>query len=152
MATVNIYGRKPVKRIREESASRGWKKINGFAHPLGKNTGRGYFNKKSGVDLVKNNLIQLLSTNKGERVMLPSFGINLDRYLFEPLDSFTIDQIKNDIFLTLAAYAPEVEVIDLSVTSSDLYGYQENGAIFIKLNARLTESGGEQFDMTIKVG
>ncbi|MBC7863882.1 MAG: GPW/gp25 family protein [Bacteroidia bacterium] len=50
---------------------------------------------------IKNSLIILLSTSLGERVMQPAYGCNLDKDVFESLDTtfstLITDQVKNAI-------------------------------------------------------
>ena len=43
-----------------------------------------YFGNATGQELLKNNLQQLIKTEKGERVMLPDYGLALKKYVFEP--------------------------------------------------------------------
>jgi len=45
------------------------------------------------VDAVKDSIINILSTSTGSRRMLPTFGCNLDVYLFEELSEKTAESI-----------------------------------------------------------
>ena len=62
------------------------KKFLGLQYPLVK-THRGILAQNTGVDQIKADLLQLLLTNPGERVMLPSYGTPLRELLFEQNDS-----------------------------------------------------------------
>ena len=46
---------------------------------------------------IKQAIVNLLLTNKGERVLLPDYGSDIRSFLFEPLDFGTSVQIKNSI-------------------------------------------------------
>lgn len=127
-------------------------KVYGMAFPIGRRTEKGFFNKESGIALVKNNLRQLLSTNKGERVMLPDFGTNLFYYLFEPLDKTTFTLIRDDILYALAKYAPGVELKKLTVLPNDNVSYEGAQGITITLVVELKELNNQLIDLTVEVG
>ena len=58
----------------------------GAPYPIVK-TARGLLAAQTGVDQVKADLLQLLLTNPGERVMLLDYGTPLRELIFEPDDS-----------------------------------------------------------------
>jgi phage baseplate assembly protein W len=93
-------------------------KFYGMAFPVGENINSGYFSKMSGNELIKKNITQLISTSRGERFMLPLFGTNLKKYIFEPLDGFLIYKIKKEVQETMARYAPFVTIVDIQVGQS----------------------------------
>jgi phage baseplate assembly protein W len=47
---------------------------------------------------VKNSLINLFSTMRGSRRMIPQFGTSLYNYLFEQLDDTTAYAIGNELY------------------------------------------------------
>ena len=47
------------------------------------------------IDAVKQNVKLLLQTRKGERLMQPNLGIDLHRFLFEPVDDDLILAVQN---------------------------------------------------------
>ena len=59
---------------------------------------------------VKQAVLNLLLTNKGERVYDSDYGSNIRTYLFEPLDFGTAGTIKDEIVRTLNNYEPRVTV------------------------------------------
>ena len=76
----------------------------------------GYFASTSTtIEAVKNNIRNLLNTHQGERLMQPSIGIDLKRYLFEPISSEIILQIQNSILDLFEFWLPFVEVHDIQV-------------------------------------
>ena len=83
--TVNVYGKIPPRYIKQSPTSKR-QEVYGLAFPLGSAPNGGFLSKKSGVDLIKGAVKQLLLTERGERIMLPNFGCNLRKFLFQPLD------------------------------------------------------------------
>ena len=50
---------------------------------------------------IKQAIVNLLLTNKGERVMQPDYGSDIRSFLFEPLDFGTAQQIQDNIVYTI---------------------------------------------------
>ena len=75
-------------------------KFLGAPYPIIKHP-RGFFHTQSGIDQVKADLLILLLTNPGERVMLPDFGAGLNRLMFEPNDSILVLQTKECMTIDL---------------------------------------------------
>lgn len=67
-------------------------------------------------DAVKSDLLHLLLTNKGSRYYLPEFGTNLRRYIFQPNDSPTHNEIISEIQVAVDTYIPGLKINDISVT------------------------------------
>jgi phage baseplate assembly protein W len=61
-------------------------------------------------DQVKNNLINLLLTKKGERVNHPNFGVALQDYLFE--QTINPDNIEEEINQQINIYIPEIFLVN----------------------------------------
>ena len=70
-------------------------------------------------DQIKSNLINLLLTNKGERVMNPEFGCDLNRVLFEGITDNLYEVIKNLIVNNIAYFIPEVQITEILVTPEE---------------------------------
>ena len=62
---------------------------------------------------VKQAIVNLLLTNKGERPFKPDYGSDIRSYLFEPLDFGTAAQIDLSIRNTIAKFEPRISVIDM---------------------------------------
>ncbi|MFW6246595.1 MAG: GPW/gp25 family protein [bacterium] len=56
------------------------------------------------------NLLLLLLTQKGERYYMPDYGTNLLKFIFEPNDGDTIEDIKEDLKRTVATYIPQLTI------------------------------------------
>lgn len=76
----------------------------------------GVFNKTySTKDQIKSNLINLLLTDKGERIMNPEFGADLRRSLFDNMTPSSIDILQTKIIDAINIFIPEVELTNVNV-------------------------------------
>ena len=73
------------------------------------------------VDAVKVNLINWFMTNKGERPMNPNFGANLRQYIFEALDSNTLEALEMKISDDIKNYFPMVTLLDVTALGDEEY-------------------------------
>jgi phage baseplate assembly protein W len=87
---------------------------------------------KRDVEAVKQSVLNILSTNRGERPFMPDFGGNIRAYLFENVDPVTISLIEEEIRTTLSNYEPRVRV--LAVDVNDL---SDQNAINIRLEIEI---------------
>ena len=60
--------------------------------------------------LAKQNLKMLVLTNPGERIMNPSFGVGISKFLFEFNGAGTYDKITSAIQQQTAIYLPYIQV------------------------------------------
>ena len=60
-------------------------------------------------------ILNLLLTQKGERIYDPEYGSDLKSHLFEPLDFGTAGSIKDNISKTIDTYEPRVSIETLLV-------------------------------------
>ena len=59
---------------------------------------------------IKQAIVNLLLTNKGERVMQPDYGSDIRSYLFEPLDYGTANAITTNIRYSIDRWEPRITV------------------------------------------
>ena len=78
------------------------------------NTG-GMFSVNFNETSVREGLIQLLLTSRGERPMRLDYGTDLRRSVFAPLDVVTINNLKETIQSAIATYEPRVIIQSLKV-------------------------------------
>ena len=150
--STTIYGTPPVLEAKKQISSNIRKRERyGFAYPLTSNIYAGYFLKASGKSLIRNNLMQLLKTDLGERILLPGYGINLKKYLFQPMDEILFEAIKNEILNAIAKYASNIKVLKLGVYPLDDYGVEGLQAIHIKLSVQIIEED-TTFEVGVKIG
>ena len=65
---------------------------------------------------IKYNLINLLLTNKGERIFNPDFGADIRKQLFNQMVESTYDDLTEQIITVVNAYIPEVIVDQVEIT------------------------------------
>ena len=69
---------------------------------------------KTDKDAIRADLLHLLLTNKGERLYLPEFGSDLKKFIFEPNDEITHEQIKYNLNQTIIRFIPNLLINDIS--------------------------------------
>ncbi|MQY12623.1 hypothetical protein SRB5_27590 [Streptomyces sp. RB5] len=79
----------------------------------------GRFGYVGGDALVRQSIEAILDTEPGERVMLPTFGCGLRRYLMRPNTPATRTSMRQEISDSLARWEPRIQVIEVSVTPGD---------------------------------
>jgi phage baseplate assembly protein W len=90
----------------------------------------------STIEQIKSNLVNLLLTNKGERVMNPEFGCDLRTVLFEGIIDDTLDSIRSLITTNVAIFVPEVTITNIDITKEEDYN-----TISVSLKYRVNISG-----------
>ena len=79
----------------------------------------GFATTSTTIEAVKNNIRNLLNTNRGERLMQPQFGTDLRRVLFEPIDEGLIVVIQDTILDAFQIWLPFVQVNDINIVNKD---------------------------------
>jgi phage baseplate assembly protein W len=72
-----------------------------------------------GPDKVKQSIRIILDTEPGERIMRPTFGCALRRYLMKPNTIATRSLMSSDVGQALAQWEPRVRVSQISVDPGD---------------------------------
>lgn len=81
---------------------------------------------------IRASLAILLSTRVGERVMQPTYGCNLDRMLFEPLDTGLKVYMRDLIRTAILYFEPRIILDDISLELQ-----QNEGRVDIDLDYRI---------------
>jgi phage baseplate assembly protein W len=66
-------------------------------------------------DQIKSNLINLLLTEVGERVMNPNFGCELRRFLFEGITDFNTEELAASLRNSISIFVPEITVTNIGI-------------------------------------
>jgi phage baseplate assembly protein W len=78
--------------------------------------GKGVFNSTyTTKDQIKSNLVNLLLTDVGERVMNPNFGCNLKRFLFEGITNSNLELLVSSLSNSISMFVPEITVTNILV-------------------------------------
>ena len=80
------------------------------------------------IEAIKTSISNAFLTSPRQKILNPEFGVDLRRYLFEPVDVFTADLIQDDIELKLPNAEPRIEVENVTV-----FGDEDNQEYHITL-------------------
>jgi phage baseplate assembly protein W len=72
-----------------------------------------------GMDIIRQSVAMILDTDPGERIMLPSFGCGLRRYLMEPNTLSTRTSMAADISSALRSWEPRITGVNVAVTPGE---------------------------------
>lgn len=140
--STSIYGKELPNRTINNLTSK-FKKTIGFKYPIEEDPKKGYFSKETGINLVRNNLVNLIKTEKGERFMLPNYGCSVTKYLMEPLDEATFAEVKKEIYEAITTYLSKVSISKLQI-------FEDSGnAVRINLFCTTRDEDSITFETTI---
>lgn len=132
-------------------------KFKGFSYPITKKP-RGLFQRSSNTNQIKADLLQLLLTNPGERVMLLDFGIPLKDLMFEPNDEILVAKARQMIINAIRIWEPRIilQAIDVGTIDEDYLNNDDNGEetdhiLFIKLRFYDPENISEIQELRLNV-
>lgn len=80
------------------------------------------------ADGIKSQVLHVIFTPKGQKLRDPEFGTDLVKYIFNPSDAETFENVKNEIMAQVSKYVPSVEFRDVSIYVDE---NNENGIIVI---------------------
>ena len=67
-------------------------------------------------DQIKSNLVNLLLTEVGERVMNPNFGCDLRRFIFEGITEENMEVVAASLGNSISTFVPEITVTNIEVS------------------------------------
>tara|TARA_B100000927_G_C16464218_1_gene469060 strand:+ start:256 stop:645 length:390 start_codon:yes stop_codon:yes gene_type:complete len=94
---------------------------------------------------IKSDLMHLILTKKGERLYLPEFGTNLLKFIYEPNDTLTRDDIKKEITDTVKKYLPNLQINEVTVEESEDSVYHAK----VRIDYTVTEGVFQEKDFII---
>ncbi len=124
----------------------------GIDYPFHKSNGvEGWFKStETTIEAVKNNIKLLLLTTRGERLMQPTLGLNLRRFLFEQFTDESRITIENEIVDTFRTFLPFVEIKDLVIGMDETDAIGKNKLnISVLFNITRDPNTLESVDVTI---
>lgn len=119
----------------------------GWAFPIGVAAGRTSFAAYD--EDIREAIRIIIGTNPGERVMRPDFGAGLSEFLFEPVNTTTIETLRRRVQESLIDWEPRIDVLNVTVTSQfppDATGVDANGGnvLFIQVAYRVRATNSNQ--------
>lgn len=99
-----------------------------------------------GIATVKRDLMNHIFTRKGERLMMPRFGTTIPELVFEPIDSNTVQEVRDQLNYVFN-YDPRIRVVDLAVYAvPDMNGIIASAVLqYVELNDAV-----DRFDLHIE--
>lgn len=103
---------------------------------------------------VRQHVISLVSTEPGERVMLPDYGVNISQYLFDPNDYHMNDELNQKVHTAVQTWetgiivsdtipVPDKDEISLARIEVKYARISSNGNPSGKTNTAIIHVGGE---------
>lgn len=71
----------------------------------------------SDLDDIVQSLTILLDTSLGERVMQPKYGANLDKMVFEPINTATLAEIDDIVRTAIIYHEPRIRLIEVTMAT-----------------------------------
>lgn len=76
-------------------------------------TSNGRIDTVTGDLAIKQSILLLLSTMPGERVMRPTYGCPLERFVFAPNDDTTAGLVIHEVRTAIERWEPRVEIVSI---------------------------------------
>jgi Bacteriophage baseplate protein W len=81
---------------------------------------------------VRQAILIILGTDRGERIMRPDFGAGLRSFVFEPANTTTLEALRTRVQEALIDWEPRIDVEQVSVTAN-----RNDGQVIINLDYRV---------------
>ena len=107
---------------------------------------------KTTLEAVKQNVLNLCSTDAGERVMQPNLGLRLKRFLFQPHSEDLIREIETTIIEGLNEWLPFVRLNDIKVSMSDNQDGDFRSTLEVSVDFSLTKDDSTHESVQITIG
>ncbi len=91
----------------------------------------------SGLEDIEQSLRILLSTGLGERLLNPTYGCDLRRFLFEPMDTQNIARIRDAVETSILYHEPRIRPERVTIQDRSVEGII---AIHVEFTLRSTNS------------
>lgn len=88
-------------------------------------------------DQVRQSILIILQTAKGERVMRPDFGCGRERFVFEPITPATVALVQHQVKEALVRYEPRIDLQDVQVVPELRKGAAEGECLVISVSYRV---------------
>ncbi len=117
-----------------------------MTYPLRADEGLGRFRRMTLAEEVEQSVRLILTTRRGERLLRPRFGAELDRFAFEGLGVTTQNLIRREVTAALSRWEPRVRELEVSFRR-----LPEEGKLYVDVSYRLARTG-EQGRVGVELG
>lgn len=108
----------------------------GWAYPFRLEPATGRIATIADEEDIKQSIRIILGTAKGERAMRPNFGCGIHDLVHSVIDMATMAQIKRDVAGALRLYEARIDVLAVSVDSSNYL----NGKLEVEIDYRVRQT------------
>ena len=77
---------------------------------------KGDFKRISNLQVILNSWNNILMTPKGSYLLDPDYGSDIYKYVFEPVDTKTVEGIKNETVVALTFYDSRARIVNVEVS------------------------------------
>lgn len=85
----------------------------GFGFPVNVESATGQFKETDGEEDIRQSIVMILSTRKGERVMRPEFGCDIYNFMFGTMDYTSVHLMEEAILESLIRWEPRIRDIQV---------------------------------------
>lgn len=96
-------------------------------------TPRGRIALARAEERIEQSIYLILSTSRGERVMLADFGAGIHDQVFAPNNSITLNMVATGVREALLKYEPRIDVLGVDVSSSP----EEPSLLLIRISYKI---------------
>lgn len=64
-------------------------------------------------------ILHVILTPKGQRIRMPNFGTNLIKFIYEPNDSQTWDNINNEVSNSISTFVPNAKLNNIQIIQDE---------------------------------
>lgn len=86
---------------------------------------------------IRQSLLLLLKTIRGERQMQPLYGSQLNRFVFEPVSYELLREIQEEVLKTIYYWEKRIEKVDVEV----LQNIEDTTQLLIRINYQIKKNG-----------
>lgn len=119
-----------VDRLGKEFMGRGW------AFPFAVEPPSGAIATAADETDIRQSILIILETAKGERVMRPDFGCGIHDLVFEVIDTATLAQVRRDVEDALRDYEARIDVTGVRARAGDLL----EGQLIVEIDYRVRQT------------
>jgi len=113
-------------------------RIRSIAFPFRKGT-LAFPKQSENAEAIRGSVIQIITTNKGERVMRPDFGCNAFSFVFEPNSEDFRGDVEREVRRSLARWERRIRVDSVTVAPEN--NVTEPGQIIISISYTIVTTG-----------
>ena len=120
----------------------GVKQYYGIKYPFTINNINGFFVDLNNTveDKIASEIVHTILTPKGTRIRMPEFGTDLVKFIYEPNEDVTWENIKSEAISSVARFVPNTVLTDINVREIE---DGDDSSIYIDLLYRVSDDSSD---------